>query len=870
MAWNIYLFFGAVLLLVLLQETQAAVMSIDYGTEWFKVGLIKPGMPLDVALNKDSKRKTPSVVTIRHDERIYGSDAISLAGRFPDLTYFNLKSILAKPFDDIHAEEYRNRFPNQMILDESRGMPHFHHNSSNYLTVEELIAYQFQNARSQASATAGEDVKDVVITVTPFATQHERQAILDAAELAGLNVLQLMHDETAVALNFAINRKFSSTPENHMFYDMGAGSTVASIVSFAEVTVKDGKRNKTQPQLEVKAVGFDRTLGGHEFDVRLQKLLADGFMEQNKGKLSSSVYDSQGAMTRLLKEATRVKQILSANTETTASVEGLHEEKDFRLKVTRKQLENLCADLLDRVSGPIATALEQANMKVGDIQSLVLVGGNVRIPSVQKKLSNVVGAQLIAKNVNGDEAAVLGAAFHGASLSNQFRLTKEFKIKDITSFPIQVSYDTEPSLETEQLTIFKSFDALNVRKTMTFKRDSDFAFQVTYGDAEQTQTILDNIAHVKVTGLTAALEKYSEDIKQSDKAPKVRVVFEMSPSGLLSVPEAYVSIELQDNGKTFTGKYCLIEKVKSFFGGKDGAEKVDSANDTMENVEAAQNTTSQEPQANEPVMSKVALEVEFITDGPQPLSAQHKKEIMQRIKRLDMLDAKKRLREEARNNLESFVYRTMDFLYDDTVALVASEEQLDHLREQLSEASDWLYDEGEHADTSAYVERHNALVALESPIVYRRNEHLQRDETNQLVPRSMELVQTFLTSLQAVPEEDRYHTKEELDRVTRLVEDTDKWHHEKLSQQAALTPLDEPILSSKLAKSKAKELDDALAALLRKKKPKKKQESTKPANKTNDAPDSKDTPKPDAEPQEKSDVPPVQEPAQENVEHDEL
>lgn len=175
---------------------------------------------------------------------------------------------------------------------------------------------------------------------------------MDAAELAGLNVLSLIHDETAgiyihiviwggiqgsyplfvlVALNYAVSREFSNTPEYHIFYDMGAGSTVASLVSFSNV--KEGKSKKTVPQLEVKAVGFDRTLGGHEFDVRLRDLLADKFMQQHKP--TSDIRQSNTAMARLLKEATRVKQILSANQETSASVrkllleeEGGHHEID--------------------------------------------------------------------------------------------------------------------------------------------------------------------------------------------------------------------------------------------------------------------------------------------------------------------------------------------------------------------------------------------------------------------------------------------------------------------------------------------------------------------------------------------------------------
>ncbi|KAI8098795.1 heat shock protein 70 family [Halteromyces radiatus] len=817
-------------------------MSIDYGTEWFKVGLIKPGMPLDVALNKDSKRKTQSVVTIRHDERIYGSDAVSLAGRFPHLTYFNLKSILAKPYDDIHAEEYRHRFVNDMQLDDSRNMPSFLHNDTDRLTVEELIAYQFQNAKQQAVNTAGEDVKDVVITVTPFATQHERQAILDAAELAGLNVLTLMHDETAVALNYAINREFTTTPEYHMFYDMGAGSTVASIVSFSNVEVKEGKRTKSSPQLEVKAVGFDRTLGGHEFDVRLQKLLADGFMDQYKGKVSTSVYESHGAMTRLLKEATRVKQILSANTETMASIEGLHEEKDFKMKITRKKLESLCEDLLDRVSGPILAALKESGMTVDDIQSLVLVGGNVRVPSVQRKLIDIVGTQRIAKNVNADEAAVLGAAFHGASLSNQFRLTKDIKIKDITSFPIEVTYDTD-SGDTVDTVLFKEFDALNARKTMTFKRLEDFEFKLQYATGEKkSQDILDRIAHVKVSGLTDIIEKYKDDIKQASTPPKVRVVFEMSPSGLLSVPEAYVNIELPDSNKSFTGKDY---KVKSFFGSKDeketaadngeSTEKVTSqGNETnVSDTDSDKNSTTVLESTKEPVLTKVKLQVKYIVDGPQPLSIDQKLTIKKRIRMLDLLDKQRQIREEAKNNLESFVYRTLEFLYDDTVAIVSTEEQQEKLREQLSETSDWLYDEGEHADTKAYSDRLNSLKSLEDPITYRREEYLVRDDTNQKVLKSVQMVQTFIDGIRKTPEDEQYHTEAELEKALSVAKAAEAWNDEKLKLQLALTPVDDPVLTSKEAAIKAKEVDEALMQLLRKKKPKvNKKKDTKDTNQT--------------------------------------
>ncbi|KAI8149158.1 heat shock protein 70 family [Fennellomyces sp. T-0311] len=790
-------------------------MSIDYGVEWFKVGLIKPGIPLDVALNKDSKRKTQTVVTLRDKERLYGSDAVALSSRFPHLTYSNLKSILGKPYDDRHCVEYRNRFVNNMLPHPERQSVLFKHNGETDISVEELIAYQFQNAREQARNTAGEDVKDVVITVTPFATQSERQAILDAAELAGLNVLSLMHDETAVALNYAISRDFTSIPEYHIFYDMGAGSTVASLVSFSIADTKEGKTTRATPHLEVKAVGFDRTLGGHEFDVRLQNMLADKF---NQLHPTLDVRSSDSAMSRLLKEANRVKQILSANTETTASAESLYEDKDFRVKVTRAELENLCADLLKRVPGPIETALKASGMTINDVKSLVLVGGSVRIPAVQRNLAEIVGAQKIAKNVNGDEAAVLGAAFRGASLSKQFRLTKQIVIKDVTVFPIEVIYQTEDKeREPIHTTLFNEFGTIGTRKIMTFKRESDFEFDVKYGKP----TDMDKIAKVKVTGLTAAMEKYRDEINSAEHPPKARVSIELSNSGLLSVPEATLTIQLKDTSS--------IDKVKSFFGSKE--EETGSEKEAQE-----------EPKPKEPSLKKIPLDIEFIPAGPI-MPANEKSTVRQRIQELDTLDEKRRLREESRNNLESFVYRIQDFLYDDTVGIVSTEKQQEVLREQLSETSDWLYDEGETADTKEYTDRLRKLQLLERPITFRRQEYLQRGDNIKRVDTSIQLVQTFVDNIRKTADEERYHTDEELDGIMDHAKRLGEWKVEKLAAQEKLENHVDPVFTTVNVNKQCRELDEALMKLMRKKKPKvKKQPKNETTEETKEETDSKSEP----------------------------
>ncbi|KAJ3228446.1 Hypoxia up-regulated protein 1 [Clydaea vesicula] len=285
-------------------------------------------------------------------------------------------------------------------------------------------------------------------------------------------------------------RKFSTEAQHHIFFDMGAGSTVANLVTFQDVEIaekkgkKKSKTKKNLPEIQVLSVGFESDLGGKSFDLRIQALLNEKFVEQKKGKFDpEAFYKDAQAQAKLLKEANRVKQVLSANQETYSSVEGLYKDLDFKTLVTRADLEKACVDLFDRVKNPINFVLKESNLKLENIDSVVLVGGGVRIPKIQKILGDLVGESKIARNVNGDEAAVLGAGFRAASLSTLFRV-REIIIKDKNIYGVQVNYPVEQkSGSTERIlktSIFTSKSLLGTKKIMNFKRDTDFEFQLSF------------------------------------------------------------------------------------------------------------------------------------------------------------------------------------------------------------------------------------------------------------------------------------------------------------------------------------------------------------------------------------------------------
>lgn len=399
-----------------------AVMSVDFGSEWMKIGIVSPGVPMEIALNKESKRKTPTVISFRDNVRSFGEDAQTVGIRFPRNAYGYLLDLLAKDINHPMVKLYQERFPYYEIVEnKERGTILFKHDDSTFYSPEELIAQQLHRAKEFAEQGAQQPIKECVLTVPGYFNQAERRAMLQAAELANLKVLQLINDYTAVALNYGIFRSkdFNETAQYMLFYDMGAYSTTATIVSYQTIKTKERGYVETHPQATIIGVGYDRTLGGLEMQVRLQHYLAKKFNDMKK--TPNDVLKNPRAMAKLFKEAGRVKNVLSANMEHIAQIEGLLDEQDFRLLVTREEFENLISDVLERVPEPVEIALKSAGLTKDVLGQVVLVGAGTRVPKVQEYLQKAVGQEL-AKNLNTDEAAAMGAVYKAADLSSGFQV----------------------------------------------------------------------------------------------------------------------------------------------------------------------------------------------------------------------------------------------------------------------------------------------------------------------------------------------------------------------------------------------------------------------------------------------------------------
>jgi hypoxia up-regulated 1 len=568
----------------------SAVLGVDLGTEYIKAVLVKPGMPLEIVLTKDSKRKETSALAFKpsksgaypsgsYPERFYGGDAIALQARFPGDVYPNLKHLLGVSSDSDVVTVYKERYPALEITPtEGRDTVSFKSGTlaadeEKVFSVEELLAMELKNLRENARMLAGKgtDVQDVVFTVPPFYTVAERRALEVSARLAGMKVLGVVSDSLAVGINYAVTRTFPDVTKDgkaeiNMVFDMGAGSTSATILKFAGRTVKDvGKRNKTIQEVQVLGVGWDKTLGGDALNSLIVDDMVSSFVALPGAKSASitaqQVKSHGRTAAKLFKEAERSRQVLSANSETSAFFEDLYEGVDLRYKLSRATLEKLTVGYAARIDIPIQDALKAAGLTWKDIDSVIVHGGATRTPFVQNRLEKLATKAKIRANVNSDEAAVFGAAFKAAGLSPSFRV-KEIRDADTQGYEHGIQYSF--NMKDRDQKIFTPHTKLGATKDLPFQMMGEFEFSVYQAipgakGAASKQPIL----HFQSGNLTRAVTKMIDEDKCDRDSFNNYVQMRLSPiTGIPEVVSAWVTCE----SDSADAKGGIVDGVKNLFG----------------------------------------------------------------------------------------------------------------------------------------------------------------------------------------------------------------------------------------------------------------------------------------------------------------
>jgi molecular chaperone DnaK len=483
-------------------RTMGKVIGIDLGTTNSCVAVMD-GKTSKVIENAEGMRTTPSIVAFSDDgERLVGQPAKRQAVTNPERTFFAVKRLVGRRYDDPMVEKDKKLVPYK-IVKASNGDAWVEADGKTY-SPSQVSAFILQKMKETAEAHLGQKVEQAVITVPAYFNDAQRQATKDAGKIAGLEVLRIINEPTAAALAYGLDKSKSGTIA---VYDLGGGTFDVSILE-----IGDGV-------FEVKSTNGDTFLGGEDFDMRLVSYLADEFQKEQ----GINLRNDKLALQRLKEAAEKAKIELSSTTQTEINLPFITADqsgpKHLTMKLTRAKFEALVDDLVQKTIEPCRKALKDAGLTAGEIGEVVLVGGMTRMPKVQEVVKQLFGKEP-HKGVNPDEVVAIGAAIQAGVLQGD---VKDVLLLDVT--PLSLGIETLGGVFTR---IIERNTTIPTKKSQVFSTAEDnqnaVTIRVFQGEREMA-------ADNKVLGQFDLM-----GIPPSPRGmPQIEVTFDIDANGIVNV-----------------------------------------------------------------------------------------------------------------------------------------------------------------------------------------------------------------------------------------------------------------------------------------------------------------------------------------------
>ncbi|KAK2579751.1 hypothetical protein KPH14_011092 [Odynerus spinipes] len=778
-----------------------SVIGIDFGNESCYVAVARAG-GIETIANDYSLRSTPSCVAFSGKNRVLGVAAKNQMVTNMKNTVYGFKRLLGRKYNDPQVQRELKSLPFKASqrADGSIGIHVQYLGEEHVFSPEQITAMLFTKLKDTSETALQTAVNDCVISVPSYYTQAERQALLDAARIAGLNVLRLFNETTATALCYGIYKQDLPAPEapprNVVFVDCGYATLQVCICAFHK-----GK-------LKVLASAADTNLGGRDIDI----ILAEHFCKDFQSRYRIDPHTSPRAYLRLLAEVEKLKKQMSANSTTLPlNIECFMEEKDVHGDMKRADMEAMCAHLFKRVESTLKQCLVDSKLKAEEIHSVEIAGGSSRVPALKRVIEDVFGRP-ISTTLNQDEAVARGCALQCAMLSPAVRV-REFAVTDIQPYPLKLTWDPSQGEEGE-MEVFGHNHPIPFSKMLTFYRSSPFTLTASY--SVPSPSYPDNhIGNFVIKNVKPTPE---------GEASKVKVKVRINLNGILTIASA-----------------TLVEKREPVQQEKEEEEKVQTQQQNNMDVDQQadkKDKPDQEAQANEPPAPEgedkedtkakkkvsvctVELPIETNVCG---LSQREIDAALEEECKMIAEDRQENERIDARNALEEYVYDLRAKLSDeDQLATFVTESDREALCRTLDETENWLYEEGEECQRQVYVDRLTRLKALGEPIKERRREFEGRGHALEELAGALQLARKGIDNIKAsFGKDDKYShlTEDEIKKVEKAVQEKWSWLEDKRVVLASTPRTQQPPVTVAQIRSEKQALDSIVLPVLNKPKPK--------------------------------------------------